>query len=156
MKLPKTFLAVNLSDAFSFQEKPQAGDEVIEADPEPETTPQAEPSKEGEQEASKPADADVVPADTADTATIDDAATDEQSDVLEIKIPEDQHARAVEAEGDGDNADSVAVTESAEASGGVSPLPEMEAAPPLATVAPQTTTEQQEQSKKGPEDTPMA
>jgi inositol-hexakisphosphate/diphosphoinositol-pentakisphosphate 1-kinase len=26
VKLPKTFLAVNLSDAFSFQEKPQSND----------------------------------------------------------------------------------------------------------------------------------
>ncbi|KAJ4416890.1 inositol hexakisphosphate and diphosphoinositol-pentakisphosphate kinase [Neurospora sp. IMI 360204] len=130
VKLPKTFLAVNLSDAFTFQEKPQGGDETIEADPEAEATP----------EAVKPDDAEAVAVDTADVATVDDAATDEQSDVLEIKIPEDQHGQiveVVEVDDDG-NAESVAVSESPEVPGAVSPLPEIEAAPPLSAVAPTT------------------
>lgn len=36
VKLPKTFLAVNLSDAFTFQEKPQTGEEDDETKPAPE------------------------------------------------------------------------------------------------------------------------
>ena len=146
MKLPKTFLAVNLSDAFTFQEKPQGGDEAIEADPEHEATPEAEPVKEGEPEAAKPDDAEAnVALDTADAATVDDAATDEQSDVLEIKIPKDQHAHAVEADDDG-AVESAAVSDTLEEAG-ASPLPEMEAKPPLSAIA-STTTEQQEKSKE--------
>ncbi|CCC05055.1 hypothetical protein SMACR_07378 [Sordaria macrospora] len=149
VKLPKTFLAVNLSDAFTFQEKPQGGDEAIEAEPEPEATPEAKPAKEGEPEAAKPDDAEAnVALDTADAATVDDAATDEQSDVLEIKIPGDKRAHAVEADDDG-TVESAAVSDTLEEAG-VSPLPELEAAPPMSAVAP-TTTEQQEKSKEEPE-----
>lgn len=149
MKLPKTFLAVNLSDAFTFQEKPQGGDEAIEAEPEPEATPEAKPAKEGEPEAAKPDDAEAnVALDTADAATVDDAATDEQSDVLEIKIPGDKCVHAVEADDDG-TVESAAVSDTLEEAG-VSPLPELEAAPPMSAVAP-TTTEQQEKSKEEPE-----
>lgn len=132
MKLPKTFLAVNLSDAFTFQEKPQGGDEAIEADPEPEATPETEPAKEGQPEAAvKPGDTEAAAVDNADAATVE---TDKQSDVLEIKIPKDYHVHVVEADDDAGNAESVAVTESADASGGASPLPEMEAQPPLSAV----------------------
>ncbi|KHE80922.1 hypothetical protein GE21DRAFT_6502 [Neurospora crassa] len=138
VKLPKTFLAVNLSDAFTFQEKPQGGDEATEVEAESEATPEAERVKEVEPEVIEPDDTEAAAANTTDAVTVDDVTPDEHSDVLEIKIPEDQHAVDVEVVDDGSAAEPE-VSESPEAAAGdVSLLPEVEAATPPTAVASKT------------------
>jgi inositol hexakisphosphate/diphosphoinositol-pentakisphosphate kinase len=50
VKLPKTFLAVNLSDAFTFQEKQNEGETKGEEQPAPESDAAADRQKEGKTE----------------------------------------------------------------------------------------------------------
>lgn len=65
VKLPKTFLAVNLSDAFTFQEKPQTGEEDGEAKPASEQQEDVSPREPLEPAAPAPTADDAVAAPVA-------------------------------------------------------------------------------------------
>lgn len=74
VKLPKTFLAVNLSDAFTFQEKPQTGEEEGETKPASEQQEDVSPGDPLEPAAPAPTADDAVAAPVAVPAA-DDAVT---------------------------------------------------------------------------------